>query len=79
MRTRFLFATLLLACPALFAQDGIDRELLQRAETVRATDAEIRFKQIPWITDVLQGFRVAKSENRPVFLYMITGDPWDDC
>ncbi len=54
-------------------------ELRAKADTVRATAAEMNFTKIPWVTDPFEGFRLAKNENRPVFLYMITGDPLDDC
>ena len=49
------------------------------ADAIRATEAELRFTQIPWETDLFEGFRLAKEEKRPVFLYMVTGNPLDDC
>ena len=66
----------------LVGQDELDpdrAELRKKAHAVRTTAEEMRFKQIPWVTDLFEGFRLAKEENRPVFLYMITGDPLDDC
>ena len=54
-------------------------ELRTKADAVRATAAELRFTRIPWVTDVFEGFRLAREEKRPVFLYMITGDPLGDC
>jgi Tat protein secretion system quality control protein TatD with DNase activity len=63
-------------------EDGLDRdrtELRKKADAIRATREEMRFKDIPWVTDLFEGFRLAREENRPVFLYMITGDPLDDC
>jgi hypothetical protein len=39
----------------------------------------MNFTRIPWVADVFEGFELAKKEKRPVFLYMITGDPLDDC
>lgn len=53
--------------------------LAAKADGVRATAAEMSFKRIPWVTDLFEGFRLARKERRPVFLYMITGDPLDDC
>ena len=53
--------------------------LRKKADAVRATAAEMSFRKIPWVTNVFEGFRLAKEENRPVFLYMVTGDPLDDC
>ena len=53
--------------------------LRKKAGAIRPTADELRFKEIPWVIDVFEGFRLAKEEKRPVFLYMITGDPLDDC
>ena len=54
-------------------------ELRKQADAVRATAAETSYSKIPWITDIFEGFRLAKEEKRPVFFYMITGDPLGDC
>ena len=54
-------------------------ELKTKATAVRATTGEMNFKKIPWVTDLLEGFELAKKENRPVFFYLQTGDPLDDC
>ncbi len=54
-------------------------DLATRAAAIRPTAAETKYKRIPWVTDVFQGFEMAKVENRPVFIYIITGDPLEDC
>ena len=59
------------------AQD--QSELRKKADAIRATAGELNYKKIPWVTDLFEGFRLAKKENRPIFLYLITGDPLDDC
>ena len=53
--------------------------LAKKADAVRATAGELKYMKLPWVTDLFEGFRLAKEEKRPVFLYMITGDPLDDC
>ena len=53
-------------------------ELRKKADVVRATADELKFMRIPWVTDLFQGFRLAEEEKRPVFLYLITGDPLED-
>ena len=53
--------------------------LAAQADHVRATAAEMNYTRIPWVTDLFAGFRMANAEKRPVFLYLITGDPLDDC
>ena len=57
-----------------------DQSVLQKkADAIRATAGELNYKKIPWVTDLFEGFKLAKQEKRPVFLYLITGDPLDDC
>jgi hypothetical protein len=53
--------------------------LAKKADSVRATAAEMNFMKMPWVTDVGVAFRLAADETRPVFLYLVTGDPLDDC
>lgn len=72
--------------PAVVAGQGVlDRldqkgsELRKKADAIRATPEETNFKRIPWITDLDEGFRLARLENRPVFLYAIFDEPLDDC
>jgi hypothetical protein len=67
--------TPLILAAALLAQD----DLRAIADAARATAEEMRFNRIPWLTDPFEAFRLAKQEKRPVFLYVVTGDPLDDC
>ncbi len=69
--------TLLVTTTTLGAEGA--SELKTKADAVRATADEMNFTKIPWVTDLFEGFQQAKKEQRPVFLYMITGDPLDDC
>ena len=69
--------TLVLAPATVPGQE--QSELGKKADAVRATAAEMNFTKIPWVTDVFDGFRLANEEKRPVFLYVVTGDPLDDC
>ncbi len=69
--------TLLVTSPNVVAEKP--SELKKKADAVRATADEMNFTKIPWVTDLFEGFQQAKKEQRPVFLYMITGDPLDDC
>ena len=69
--------TLLVTSPNVVAEKP--SELKTKADAVRATAGEMNFTKIPWVTDLFEGFQQAKKEQRPVFLYMITGDPLDDC
>ena len=71
------FSTLGLALAPASGQG--QSELRKKADAIRATVAETNYTKIPWVTDLFEGFRLAKKENRPVFLYVITGDPLADC
>ena len=67
--------TLLVSTTTLGAEGA--SELKTKADAVTAS--EMNFTTIPWVTDLFEGFQQARKEQRPVFLYMITGDPLDDC
>lgn len=77
-----LLSTLFLPA-VLMGQDKLNEErseVQKQADAVRAS-AGVLFKywRIPWVTDPVEGFRLAKAENRPVFLYAQVGDPLEDC
>ncbi len=67
----------------LMGQDGRDEdesELRKQADDIRASaDSLFKLQRIPWVTDPAEGFRLAKEENRPVFLYVQFGDALEDC
>jgi hypothetical protein len=71
-------AAAVLYLPPSFAQDAA--ALRQQADAIRASADDIfKLRKIPWVTDPAEGFRLAKEENRPVFLYVQAGDPLEDC
>jgi hypothetical protein len=81
---RLLLLTFALLVPSpLPAQDEADEfasRLHAQADEIRAAAADLfKLRRIPWTTDVFEGFRLAREEQRPVLLYMITGDPLGDC
>ena len=71
--------SLLLPAPAPQATVPEPSALAKKADAVRATAGELKYMKLPWVTNLFEGFRLAREEKRPVFLYMITGDPLDDC
>lgn len=79
----FILLVTLAVPTALMAQDSRDDEFAQlhkKAADIRSSvDKLSKFRAIPWVTDVFEGFRLAKEEHRPVFLYTIVGDPLEDC
>lgn len=67
---------------ALVGQDRPkeDAALRKQADAIRVSAAKLfKLQRIPWVTDPAEGFRLAKEENRPVFLYLQAGDPLEDC
>ena len=78
-----LLISTLLAPAALRGQDGRNEDgsdLREKADAIRASaDQLFKLQRIPWVTDPAEGFRLAKEESRPVFLYLQAGDPLGDC
>ena len=78
----FLFSIgLLAACSTLLGdnpqQSG--QALAKRAAVIKPAAEELRWQQIPWVTDLTQGQRLAKSEGRPIFLWVTGDDPLERC
>jgi hypothetical protein len=40
---------------------------------------ELKWQQIPWLTDLQEGMRVAGEENRPLLLFVSGDDPLEKC
>lgn len=40
---------------------------------------ELAYRQIPWLVDLDEGVRVARTENRPLLLWTSGDDPLDRC
>ena len=55
------------------------KELTTLAAVVKPRPEEDRWQQVPWITDVNEGRRLAREEKRPILLWTILGDPLDEC
>jgi hypothetical protein len=54
-------------------------ELAKMAAIVKPKLDEEKWQNIPWITDVKEGQRLAKEEKRPILLWTILGEPLDEC
>jgi hypothetical protein len=63
----------------LFASAPLDTKLVESAAVVKPVAAELRWQQIPWLTDLTQGLSVARSEHRPIFLWVTGDDPLERC
>jgi hypothetical protein len=54
-------------------------ELAKLVAVIKPTAAANRWQQIPWLTDVNEGRRLAREEKRPLFLWTVFGEPLDEC
>jgi hypothetical protein len=54
-------------------------ELTQLAGVIKPSAKANQWQQIPWLTDVAEGRKLAKEEKRPLFLWTVFGEPLDEC
>ncbi len=54
-------------------------ELERRAKEIRPSAAEQLWKEIPWMTSVVEAQKVAQAEKRPVLMWISDDDPLDRC
>lgn len=71
----------LLVCAAdAFGQEGPTLEELRRkADTMKPLASELKYRQIPWGTDLLEAKRIARGENRPFLVWASGDDPLERC
>ena len=53
--------------------------LAKRAAVIKPASEELRWQQIPWVTDLAEGQRLAQAERRPIFLWVTGDDPLERC
>lgn len=77
----FLSTTLLVACGVPWGADPQrgEQALTRRAAAIKPTSEELRWQQIPWVLDLAEGRRLAKAEERPIFLWVTGDDPLERC
>jgi hypothetical protein len=67
------FGVLTVACAATLAQTPAPRPTLQQLESRAAgllpTKAQLRYQEIPWVHDLAEAQKVARAEQRPIFLW----------
>ena len=54
-------------------------ELANLATVIKPSAAANKWQQIPWLGDVNEGRKLAREENRPLFLWTVFGEPLDEC
>jgi hypothetical protein len=73
VRAAALLAAVGLAGAAQPPADPLAESLERKAQASRPTAAELRWQQIPWLTDPDEALRQARAEGRPVFLWVAGG------
>jgi hypothetical protein len=53
--------------------------LTRRSTVIKPAAAELKWQQIPWLTDLARGQRVAREEQRPILLWVTGDDPLERC
>jgi hypothetical protein len=71
MRT-LAIAGVLLAVGTSRAQE---KNLMSRVAEIKPRPEELKWQRIPWVQDLAEGQRLAKAENRPLFLWAIADAP----
>jgi len=77
----FLLSTTLLVGSVLHGaeQRPTEQALVKRAAVIKPVPEELRWQQIPWLTDLAEGQQLAKAERRPIFLWVTGDDPLERC
>ena len=79
---RFILGTVLLGAGGiLLGADPLpaDQELARRATAIKPAAEELRWQEIPWVTDLAQAQRLAQAEQRPIFLWVTGDNPLERC
>ena len=83
MKTFIISTTLIVAGGVLFGAEPRPTpgapELAKRAAAIKPAPEELRWQQIPWVTDLAEGQRLAQAERRPIFLWVTGDDPLERC
>jgi hypothetical protein len=85
-----LFAVLALATVAsgalradgLSPRNDLDRLpewQVRRYHVIKPRAEEVRWRQIPWLTDLNEGVRLTQKERRPLLLWVSGDDPLERC
>jgi hypothetical protein len=77
--TSLVSLTMLLAAGLGMHADEPPGGLQSQCAAVKPTERELRWQQIPWVTDLTEGQRLAEQEQRPIFLWVTGDDPLQRC
>jgi hypothetical protein len=63
---------------ASFALPGTD-DLAARAAAIKPAARELSWLGIPWVSNLAEAQKLAREENRPIFLWVAGDDPLERC
>jgi len=52
-----------------------ENDILRRAAVIKPRPDELKWQKIPWVTDLVEGQRLAQGERRPIFLVAFADGP----
>ena len=64
---------------AATADAGEADDVARRIEEIKQPESLLQWQRIPWVTDLAEGQRLARHENRPIFLWASGDDPLERC
>ena len=70
------------ATSVAYAQDDLERlpASQQKAyKVIKPTSADLKWRQIPWLTDLAEGIKLAKAEKRPLLIWTSGDEPLERC
>ena len=82
MPSTLAFLAMLVLAASAGAGDPLTYEakaLGSMARLIRQDEAQLRWRDIPWYTDALEGLKAARAEKRPVLLWVAGDDPLGRC
>ena len=72
-------ASMTLISGVLLARGLQAEELESKAAVVKPAAEELKWLKIPWVLDLSAAREMAKSEGRPIFLWVTGDDPLERC
>jgi hypothetical protein len=76
---RVVLSALIVVLAASAARSVEPADLERRMAAIRHTSEALRWQEIPWLTNLSEGMRLAKAEKRPLLLWVAEDDPLERC
>jgi hypothetical protein len=60
-------------------RNRVPRDVAERYAVIKPRPDELKWKEIPWLTDLDEGLRQAKKEKRPLLIWLSGDEPLERC